>query len=55
MEEIAEKEEVMNVFEYKYEKEDKNGRKQDISFKWISNIEITKRNLEELILAGRGR
>lgn len=55
MEEIAGKEEVMNVFEYKYEKEDKNGRKQDISFQWISNIEITKRNLEELILAGRGR
>lgn len=55
MEEIAGKEEVMNVFEYKYEKEDKNGKKQDISFQWISNIEITKRNLEELILAGRGR
>lgn len=55
MEEIAGKEEVMNVFEYKYEKEDKNGRKQVISFQWISNIEITKRNLEELILAGRGR
>lgn len=55
MEEIAGKEEVMNVFEYKYEKEDKKGRKQDISFQWISNIEVTKRNLEELILAGRGR
>ena len=55
MEEIDGKEEVMNVFEYKYEKEDKNGRKQVISFQWISNIEITKRNLEELILAGRGR
>lgn len=55
MEEIAGKEEVMNVFEYKYEKEDKKGRKQYISFQWISNIEVTKRNLEELILAGRGR
>ena len=26
-----------------------------ISFQWVSNLEVTKRNLEEMILAGRGR
>ncbi len=26
-----------------------------ISFQWVSNLEVTKRNLQEMILAGRGR
>ncbi|MDO5541591.1 MAG: hypothetical protein Q4F83_16255 [Eubacteriales bacterium] len=49
------KTEAMNVFEYKYEKEDKEKKKQEIRFQWVSSLEVTKRNLEEMILAGRGR
>ena len=52
MEEVAGKEEVMNVFEYEYEGKDK---KQKTTFCWITNLEINKRNLEELIQAGRWR
>lgn len=52
MEEVAGKEEIMNVFEYEYEGKDK---KQKTTFRWITNLEINKRNLEELIQAGRWR
>lgn len=55
VEELAEKEEVMNVLEYEYETKDKEGKKQIIRFQWISSLEVTNRNLEEIILAGRGR
>lgn len=55
MEELAEKEEVMNVLEYEYETKDKEVKKQIIRFQWISSLEVTNRNLEEIILAGRGR
>lgn len=55
VEEVAGKTEVMNVFEYEYETEDKEKKKQRIRFQWVSSIELTKRNLEEMILAGRGR
>ena len=55
MEEVAGKEEIMNVFEYEYEVKDKKGKKQKITFRWITNLEINKRNLEELIQAGRWR
>lgn len=54
MEETAGKKEPMNVFEYRYEKE-KEGKKETVRFQWISSLELTKRNLEEMILAGRGR
>ena len=52
VEEVAGKEEIMNVFEYEYERKDK---KQKTTFRWITNLEINKRNLEELIQAGRWR
>ena len=55
VEEVAGKEAVMNVFEYEYEGKDKKGKKQKITFRWITNLEINKRNLEELIQAGRWR
>ena len=55
VEEVAGKTEVMNVFEYEYEKEEEDGGKHTTRFRWISSIELTKRNLEEMILAGRGR
>lgn len=55
VEELAGKTEIMNVFEYEYEIKDKEGKKQTIRFQWISSLELTDRNLEEMILAGRGR
>ena len=55
VEEVAGKTEIMNVFEYEYETEDKEKNKQTIRFQWVSSIELKKRNLEEMILAGRGR
>lgn len=55
VEEVAGKEEIMNVFEYEYEKKDKKGRKHRVRFRWISSLELTEKNLEEMIEAGRGR
>lgn len=55
VEEVAGKTEVMNVFEYEYEKKDKIGNKQTIRFQWVTSLELKKRNLEEMILAGRDR
>lgn len=55
VEEVAGKTETMNVLEYEYEKQEKDGNKKIIRFQWVSSIEITKRNLEEMIVAGRGR
>lgn len=54
VEEPAGKRERMNLYEYEYETE-KKGKRQKIKFQWITNIEVTVRNLEELIEAGRGR
>ena len=45
----------MNVFEYEYETEDEEKKKRTVRFLWVSSLELTKRNLEEMILAGRGR
>ncbi|GAA6411370.1 hypothetical protein K040078D81_54870 [Blautia hominis] len=55
VEEVAGKTEVMNVFEYEYERKDKEGKKESLCFEWVTSLEVTKRNLEEMILAGRGR
>lgn len=55
VEEVAGKKQRMNVFEYEYETKDKKGRNQSIRFQWVTSLEITKRNLEEMIYAGRGR
>lgn len=55
VEEVAEKKETMNVYKYEYEKKDKERKKQTICFQWVTNLELTKRNLEEMILAGRDR
>ena len=41
----------MNVFEYGY----KTKNKHMIRFQWVTSLELTKRNLEEMIYAGRGR
>ncbi len=45
----------MNVFEYTYETEDHKGNKQVACYRWVTNLEVTKRNLEEMILAAKGR
>lgn len=45
----------MNVFGYEYDMEDKEGKKHTTRFQWVSSIELTKRNIEEMIFAGRGR
>lgn len=55
VEEVAGKKEIMNVFEYEYEKKDKKGKKHVACFRWISSLEITEKNLEEMIKAARGR
>lgn len=55
VEEVAGKTEVMNVLEYQYETKDKDEKIHIVRFRWISSLEITKRNIEEMILAGRGR
>lgn len=55
VEEVAGKKQLMNVFEYEYEKKDKKGKVQSVRFQWVTSLELTKRNLEEMIQAGRGR
>ena len=55
VEEVAGKKQIMNVFEYEYETTDKDGKQQKIRFQWVTSLELTKRNIEEMILAGRGR
>lgn len=55
VEEVAGKKESMNVFEYEYEKKDKKEEEHRVRFRWISNLELTERNLEEMIEAARGR
>lgn len=55
VEKVAGKKEAMNVFEYEYETEAKEGRTHTVRFRWISSLEVTKRNIKEMILAGRGR
>lgn len=55
VEETAGKEEAMNIYEYRYEMKKEGEEERTVCFQWLSNIELTKRNLEEMIEAGRGR
>ena len=55
VEKVAGKKEIMNVFEYEYETKEKEGEKKTIRFQWVTSLKLTKQNLEEMILAGRGR
>ena len=54
MEESAGKKEEANMYSYRYETEE-GGTKELHEFQWITNIELTRKNLEEMIEAGRGR
>lgn len=55
VEETAGKEETANMYRYRYETEEGEGEGAVHEFEWITNIELTGRNLEEMIEAGRGR
>lgn len=44
----------MNIFEYSYKKKTRDGET-EICFQWITDLEVSRRNLEELVEAGRGR
>ena len=55
VERVAGKEETANMYRYSYETVNKDGVSQTHEFQWITNIEISDINLEELIEAGRGR
>lgn len=50
VEEVTGKKEIFNVYEYEYTEKGEVHR-----FMWITNIEVNKRNLEELVPAGRSR
>lgn len=52
--EISGKTETMNIFEYSYEKKTEEGI-EERCFQWLTDLEVTRRNLEEMIEAGRGR
>lgn len=41
----------MNVYEYRYETPEGKAN----CFQWVTDIDLTKTNLEEMITAGRGR
>ena len=55
VEELAGKKQIMNMFEFEYEAKDKEGKTYRVRFQWVTSMELTNRNLEEMILAGRGR
>lgn len=54
VEELCGKTEKMNVYEYNCLKKIK-GKEVPVHFQWITDIAVTKKNIEELITAGRGR
>lgn len=51
VETVAGKEEVMNVYEYQY----LNKKNECVGFQWVTSLEMNKKNLKEIIQAGRGR
>ena len=55
VEETAGKDFTANMFDYRYETKDEGGHTETHMFRWITDIELTKRNLTEMINAGRGR
>lgn len=56
VEEVAGKREVANIFKTKENVIDKKtGKEKEVTFSWITDIELTNKNLEEMITAARGR
>ena len=55
VEETAGKKEPANIYEYRHERKDKDGDTEPMCFQWLTSIRLDKRNLEEMVYAGRGR
>lgn len=55
VEEVAGKKETANMYRYWYETEREDGETEIHEFQWITNIELTAGNLEEMIEEGCGR
>ena len=56
VEEITDKDFVANIFEYEYQKiEEKTKKVTQIKFLWVTDIELTNRNIEEMVKCGRKR
>lgn len=56
VEDITGKDFTANIFEYEYEQIDKKTNKKTIvKFQWITDIELTNRNIEEMVKCGRKR
>ena len=56
VEEITGKDFIANIFEYEYEQiNKKTDKKTIVKFQWITDIELTKRNVEEMVKCGRKR
>ena len=55
VEETAGKKELANIYEYQYERKGTEGKVESQRFQWITSIRLGKRNLEEMVYAGRGR
>ena len=49
VEKTAGKEEAADMYEYRYEEVNQKGKKTEHRFQWITNIDLTKRNLEEMV------
>lgn len=54
VEETAGKTEIANIYRYEFQTKEK-GEKTSTHLSWITNLELTEKNLEEMIVAGRGR
>ena len=55
VEKAAGKTETANIFEYICKKKTKTGEKKEVKFCWVTSIELTKKNIEEMIKTARGR
>jgi len=56
VEEITDKDFVANIFEYEYQKIDEKAMKvTQIKFLWLTDIELTNRNIEKMVKFGRKR
>lgn len=56
VEDITGKKFTANIFEYKYEKiNNKTNKRVQVEFLWLTDIELTSRNIEEMVKCGRKR
>ena len=47
--------ETANIFEYQYERQDDEGNRKTTKIQWLTDLELSAKNLLEMIGAGRGR